>query len=105
MMYTIIETPLFQNLVSDYWNEDERGEFFAWLARKPDAGDVIPNSGGCRKVRWSRAGIGKSGGIRVIYYCRLANGEIWLLTLYAKSAQENIPAHTLKALKELIDEN
>jgi hypothetical protein len=57
----------------------------------------------CRKVRWKRQGSGKSGGVRVIYYNRLANGEIWLLTIYAKSAQDNIPSHILKAIKETID--
>ncbi|MCL2656858.1 MAG: type II toxin-antitoxin system RelE/ParE family toxin [Betaproteobacteria bacterium] len=104
-MYTVIETPFFQNLVSDYWDEDERGAFCAWLAANPDAGDVIPASGGCRKVRWSRPGTGRRGGVRVIYFNRRADGEIWLLTLYAKSARDNIAAHTLKALKELIDED
>jgi hypothetical protein len=54
-------------------------------------------------VRWKRQGSGKSGGVRVIYYNRLANGEIWLLTIYAKSVRENIPAHTLKAIKEALD--
>jgi hypothetical protein len=54
------------------------------------------------EVRSKRQG-GKSGGVRVIYYNRLANGEIWLLTIYAKSAQENIPSHVLKAIKEAID--
>ncbi|MCL2635959.1 MAG: type II toxin-antitoxin system RelE/ParE family toxin [Betaproteobacteria bacterium] len=104
-MHTVIETPLFQNLVSDYWGEEERGAFCAWLAANPDAGDVIPGSGGCRKVRWSRPGTGKRGGVRVIYFNRLANGEIWLLTIYAKSARDNIAARSLKALKELLDED
>ncbi|WP_062089924.1 type II toxin-antitoxin system RelE/ParE family toxin [Caballeronia udeis] len=102
-MLTIVETRLFKNLVSDYWSEDERGEFCSWLANNPDSGDVIPGSGSCRKVRWKRQGSGKSGGVRIIYYNRLANGEIWLLTIYAKSAQENIPSHILKAIKEAID--
>jgi len=57
-----------------------------------------------RKVRWSRKGSGKRGGVRVIYFNRLANGEIWLLLIYAKSAQENIPAHVLKAIREEIED-
>ena len=77
--------------------------FCSWLANNPDSGDVIPGSGSCRKVRWKRRRSGKSGGVRVIYYNRLANGEIWLLTIYAKSAQENFPLHILKAIKEAID--
>jgi hypothetical protein len=76
-MPTVVETPTFQRLWPDYWTEDERGEFASWLAHHPDAGDVVRGSGGVRKVRWTRAGSGKSGGVRVIYFNRLANGEIW----------------------------
>jgi hypothetical protein len=54
-VYTIIETPLFTTDAKGIWAEDERGEFCAWLAANPLAGDVIPGSGGCRKV----AGIGR----------------------------------------------
>jgi hypothetical protein len=103
-MLTIVETSLFKSLVSDYWTEDERGEFCAWLANHPESGDVIPSSGGCRKVRWKRQGSGKSSGVRIIYFNQLASGEIWLLTIYAKSARENIPGHTLKAIKEAIED-
>ena len=83
--------------------EDERLEFFEWLSNNPDAGDVISGSGGCRKVRWSRAGSGKRGGTRVIYFTRLAAGEIWLLLAYAKSVRSNIPGHLLKAVREEIE--
>ncbi len=48
-MLTIIETPLFSKLWSDYWTEDERGEFVTWLATQPEAGNVIPNSGRRKK--------------------------------------------------------
>ena len=78
-------------------------EFFDALATNPEVGDVIPGSGGCRKVRWSRAGSGKQGGVRVIYYLKLASGEIWLLLVYPKSEQANIPAHLLKAIREEIE--
>jgi hypothetical protein len=63
-------------------------------------GDVIPHSGGCRKVRWARPGMGKRGGARVIYFNRLENGVIYLLVIYAKAVRGNIPAHLLKAIKE-----
>lgn len=58
---------------------------------------------GCRKVRWSRAGTGKRGGVRVIYFVRTAAGEIWLLLVYPKSEQDNIPGHLLKAVREEIE--
>lgn len=99
-MFTIIETSHFSRLASDYWTEDERGEFATWLAAHPEAGDVIPGSGGCRKIRWSRAGMGKRGGVRVIHYNQLQDGHIYLLLIYAKSAQDNIPAKTLQKIKE-----
>lgn len=102
-MLTIIETPLFTSLWPDYWSEDERGQFATWLATHPESGDVIPKSGGVRKVRWSREGMGKRGGVRVIYYNQLANGEIWLLLIYAKNRHDNIPAHALKAIKEELE--
>jgi len=101
-MFTLIESPIFSKRWPDYWSEDERGEFAAWLAQNPEAGDVVPGSGGVRKVRWSGQGHGKRGGVRIIYYNQASNGLIWLLTLYAKSRQENAPAHILKALKEEI---
>jgi len=58
-MFTIVETLLFQKQWPLYWSEDERGEFAAHIATFPDAGDVVPESGGIRKVRWRRAGTGK----------------------------------------------
>ena len=104
-MVTIIESPIFTKLWPDYWSEDERGEFSAWVAQNPEAGDIVPGSGGIRKVRWTRKGRGKRGGVRIIYYAAPSKGLIWLLTIYAKSKKENIPAHILKALKkELVDD-
>lgn len=99
-MLTIVESPLFSRLWPDYWTEEERGEFSAFVAGRPDAGDLIRGSGGCRKIRWSRPGTGKRGGVRVVYTTRLVAGEIVLLVMYAKSARENIPAHVLKKIAE-----
>jgi|SRR5690554_3236348 len=103
-MYTIIETPTFQHDADKIWTEEERGAFCAWLASNPEVGDVIPGSGGCRKVRWAMTGTGKRGGARVIHFNRLSNGEIWLLVIYSKSVKGNIPAHILKAIREVIED-
>ena len=101
-MFTVVETALFGKLWPDYWTEEERTDFAAWLSANSEAGDVVPQSGGCRKVRWSRAGMGKRGGVRVIYFNKLADGNIVLLLIYAKSARESIPADVLRAIaKEL----
>lgn len=102
-MLTVIETTLFQKQWPLYWTEEERGTFASYLAKNPDAGDVIPESGGMRKIRWSRAGSGKSGGVRVIYYTRLANGQIVLLTLYAKSKTDNLTGPKLKEIKNALE--
>ncbi|GAB4120415.1 MAG: type II toxin-antitoxin system RelE/ParE family toxin [Wenzhouxiangellaceae bacterium] len=102
-MYTLIETPTFKADADRLWTEDERLEFFAWLAADPGVGDVIPGSGGCRKLRWSRHGSGKRGGVRIIYFNRMANCEIWLLLVYPKSERDTIPGHLLKAIREEIE--
>lgn len=103
LMYTVIETPTFVSDADELWSADERGAFCAWISANPEAGDVIPGSGGCRKIRWARSGMGKRGGVRVIYFTRLANGEIWLLVMYAKSVRGAIPAHILKEIREAIE--
>ena len=71
-----------------------------FLVVNPEAGDVIPASGG---VRWGVAGRRKRGGLRVIYFLRRRNDEVWMLTLYAKNVADNIPAKVLKKIKEAID--
>lgn len=101
-MLTIIESPLFTKLWPDYWTEEERGAFMTFLANNPEAGAVVPGSGGCRKVRWAVDGRGKSGSVRVIYTAQLASGALVTLLIYGKGATENIPAHILlKIAKEM----
>jgi hypothetical protein len=102
-MLTIVETPRFMHLADTFWNEVDRLEFIDFIAENPDAGAVVPGSGGLRKIRWGHSGRGKRGGVRVIYYNRLANGEIWLLLVYDKTVQENISPQVLRKIKEEIE--
>lgn len=102
-MLTVVETLLFQKQWPLYWTEEERGEFAAHIAENPEAGDVVPGSGGIRKVRWRRAGSGKSGGVRVIYFTRTAEGELVLLTLYAKSTTDNLTGAKLKEIRRALE--
>lgn len=99
-MYTVIETPVFQRYAKEVWTDEELELFKIWLANNPLAGEVIPGTGGMRKVRWSRAGMGKRGGARVVYYNKLANGTIALFIVYAKAKFDNLPAAFFVRLKK-----
>lgn len=99
-MFTFIELSSFEAVRDKYLDDDEFARLQWYLAGQPDAGDVIPGSGGCRKVRWALAGRGKRGGARVIYFLRLASGQIVLVTMYGKNVRENVDPALLKRLKE-----
>ncbi|MEO5363696.1 MAG: type II toxin-antitoxin system RelE/ParE family toxin [Magnetococcus sp. DMHC-8] len=101
---TFIEAPAFSRLVHDHLDDGEYAAMQWSLALHPEAGDLIPGSGGVRKLRWKADGKGKRGGVRVIYYWRNQAGEIWLLTIYAKNETDNIAAGILRQLKQEIDE-
>ena len=102
-MHTFIELRPFATVRDKYLNDDEFTAFQHYLAANPDSGDVIPRSGGCRKLRWAIEGRGKRGGVRVIYFLRLNSGQIVLVTMYAKNVQENINPNMLKRLKEVFE--
>jgi hypothetical protein len=103
-MYTIVETATFMRCAADVWSEAELMEFKLWLASNPLAGDVIPGAGGLRKVRWSRAGMGKRGGARVVYFNQLADGVIALLMVYTKAKFDNLSTVFLLRLKQEFDD-
>ncbi|PKO41434.1 MAG: transcriptional regulator [Betaproteobacteria bacterium HGW-Betaproteobacteria-3] len=86
-MLTAVESPIFQKLWPRYWDEDERAEFASFIALNPEAGSVIRGS----------------GGVRIIYLARNEAGEVYLLTLYAKSESENISLSTLKEIRRALE--
>jgi len=102
-MFSFVETKLFTRLVQEYLSDDEYAQLQQALIANPEAGSVIPGSGGVRKMRWGVAGRGKRGGLRIIYFLRARQGQIWMLTLYAKNVAESISAHVLKRIKDEID--
>lgn len=102
-MLTVIQTPTFMRSMVGIWNEGETSEFVDFMSANPLAGDVIAGTQSLRKVRWSRAGMGKRGGVRVIYFQRLSTGDVVLLIGYSKSKFDNLPSHFLNRLKETYD--
>jgi hypothetical protein len=74
-MRTVAETPVFVRYAAEVWSDAERQEFINFITARPEAGDIVRGSGGCRKVRWSRSWTGKRGGARVIY-CLAPEGTV-----------------------------
>lgn len=102
-MFTFIELHSFAAVRDRYLNGDDFAALQLFLVEHPDAGSVIPRSGGCRKLRWAAQGRGKRGGVRVIYFLRLDPEQIVLVTLYAKNVREDIDPKLLRRLKELFE--
>jgi len=97
-MLSAYETPEFRKRADKVWTEEERLDFISWIVQNPFAGDVVPGSKAARKVRWGREGVGKSGGVRVIYYYLSEDGLIYLATLYTKSERESMTAAQIKRI-------
>ena len=104
-MYTIIETLVYAKKAAELLDDDVRESVAAFIAMNPLAGSVIPGSGGIRKLRWSTAHGGKRGGYRMIYFNRLGQGQVWLLTIYSKRQHENISTRDLAQIRKAIDDD
>ncbi|MEX0627528.1 MAG: type II toxin-antitoxin system RelE/ParE family toxin [Cucumibacter sp.] len=87
---TVVETPEFLAATRRFLTEERRAALVDHLAHHPTAGDVIPGTGGVRKLRWSLEGRGKSGGARVIYFYHSAGLPLFALTAYAKAARADL---------------
>ncbi|OFW47899.1 MAG: toxin [Acidobacteria bacterium RIFCSPLOWO2_12_FULL_67_14b] len=100
-----IEAPLFTQLLSDFLTDDEYRELQHHLSRDPEASDMIPGTGGFRKLRWAdtRRRKGKRGGLRLIYYYFLADWQIWLMTVYDKDSMADLSAAEKRVLKAAIE--
>ena len=89
-LITVAETEQFQRKVGRLLTENEKTQLLAYLAMHPNAGVLIQAAGGIRKLRWARSGMGKSGGVRVIYYFYSSEMPLYLLTIFGKSEKSNI---------------
>ncbi|HXU19690.1 MAG TPA: type II toxin-antitoxin system RelE/ParE family toxin [Verrucomicrobiae bacterium] len=99
------EAPAFTRFVSSYLTDDEYRAIQGRLSIAPEAGDVIPGTGGFRKLRWAHAmrGKGRRGGLRVIYYYFSAANQIWFMTLYDKNEASDLTPKQKQALKGAVE--
>lgn len=99
-LITVGETQTFMRQGESIWSADERDAFVDFIARNPEAGDVIPETSGVRKVRWGVQGRGKRSGARVIYFFHSRDAPIYLLMVYAKGVREDISPEAKKLVRE-----
>ena len=99
-----IETPVFTSSVTRLLDDESYRQLQLALMLRPEQGPVIPAAGGLRKVRWARAGGGKRGGLRVIYYWASKDAAFYMLFAYAKNEQGDLTAVQAKALGRLVRE-
>ncbi len=105
MLVEFIEALPFTELLPDYLGDEDYGNLQKVLAQYPQAGEVIPGTGGFRKLRWAdpRRRKGKRGGLRVIYYYFPTESQIWLMTLYGKDEVADLSPAEKRMLKLAIE--
>lgn len=105
MRTLFFETSSFTVTVGRYLTDDEYRSLQSHLLVHPEAGDLMPRTGGFRKLRWSdtRRGKGKRGGLRVIYYWLMNDGQFWMFAIYDKDELENLTSEQEKTLRRAIE--
>ncbi len=98
---TVVETERFLKDAKPLMPEAERAALVAFVGANPDAGEIIPGTGGVRKIRWALPGTGKRGGMRAIYYCRDERVPLFLLAAYGKNEKGNLSQAERNAMKRL----
>ncbi|HYD07042.1 MAG TPA: type II toxin-antitoxin system RelE/ParE family toxin [Reyranella sp.] len=103
-MQTVLETRHFSRAAAKTLSDEELDEVIWLIAQRPEAGDLIPDSGGLRKIRVRRGGRGKRGGARVIYYFFDRDHPIYLLDVFAKNERVDLSAAERRHLRAVADE-
>lgn len=102
-MAVFFETSVFTRRVTALLMDDEYAALQQVLVENPKAGDLIPGSGGLRKLRWGLEGRGKRGGARVIYYHMVSRDQFYMLLIYGKNEQDDLSADQLRVLKRAVE--
>lgn len=103
-MQTVVETPSYLKIAEAIFTGAERADIVTMIAADPGCGEVIQGTGGFRKVRVARAGMGKRGGARVIYILRNEAFPIFLITAYPKNKKDNLTKKERNELAKRADE-
>ncbi len=99
---TVAETGEFLRRAKSLMSDEERAQLVVFLGINPEAGEIIPDTGGVRKVRWALEGKGKRGGARVIYYYHSERLPVFLLSVYAKNQRADLTQAERNAMKRLV---
>src|SRR5512139_3379167 len=99
-----IETPIFTREVQTLLPDDSYGKLQQAILVRPEAGNLIPGSGGLRKLRWNLPQAGKRGSLRIIYYWDTPSDTIYMLLAYKKSRQEDLTQEQFRILSRLLKE-
>lgn len=101
---TVVETQAYLRDAEAFFNGDERATIAAYIGSNPESGDVMPETGGVRKLRWGVDGRGKRGGVRVIYYFHNEIIPVFLLSVFAKNEKANLSRAERNSLKKFASE-
>lgn len=100
----IAELPPFTKKAAKILNPEQQEALHRYLVQNPDKGDVVPGTGGIRKLRWAADGRGKRGGARVIYFYHVVGSTIYLMACYTKKEQDDISPQVKKQLKAIVEQ-
>ena len=99
----VVATPKYEREVGRLLTESERASMEDAIASNPEGHPVVPGTGGVRKARWGRQGMGKRGGVRVIYYYLVAGATVYMLSVYSKNEQSDMTAEGRNLARKFVE--